>query len=232
MNTVVKVQDLVQKIGRKTVLNGLTFEVSEGECFGVFGAGGSGKTILLHILAGIDRFRSGTVEVLDCNVRKSESFKKRLGLVTQERSLFQDLNVAENLDFIATLKNAGRKDIQPLIERFDLECSLTEPVNMLETGMYQRLSLACALLNTPAILIVDDLPGNVDPYSCKIILRELVNFLSGGGTCIWGFSNIELCKQMDRVGWLEDGRMTIYGPQETYELWEEQASLHSNRAVD
>lgn len=219
MQAVIKVKDLVQKTGRKTVLNGLSFEVFSGECFGLFGARGAGKTTLLHILAGVDKFKSGSVEVLGYDVKKTEAFKKHLGLVTQERSLFRDLKVCENLDFLAALKNASREDILSVADRFELRDSLNEPVGALEAGTYQRLSLACALLNSPELLIVDELIDKIDLYSRRVIVRELIKFLSGGGSCVWGFSSIEFIEQMTRVGWLENGRITVYPPQEAKEKW-------------
>jgi hypothetical protein len=90
----------------------------------------------------------------------------------------------------------------------------------------QRLSfrsknaLACAMLNAPEVLIADELTGSFDLYSRHVILRELADFLSNGGACVWGFSSVELCGHMSRVGWLEDGRLTVYRPGECKELWE------------
>ncbi|BAF60983.1 hypothetical protein PTH_2802 [Pelotomaculum thermopropionicum SI] len=219
MRPVVKVKDLVQKAGRKTLLNGLSFEVYEGECFGLFGAGGAGKTALLHILAGVDRFRSGSVEVLGLDIRKGDAFKRHLGLVTQARSLFQDLKAGENLEFIAALKSAARENIPPLVERLGLKDCLNEPAAALDEGTYRRLSLACALLNSPKLLIADEPVKDVDPLSRRIILRELESFSAGGGTCIWSFSSMELCGRMSRVGWLENGQITLYRPAEAKALW-------------
>ncbi|APC09530.1 ATP-binding cassette domain-containing protein [Neomoorella thermoacetica] len=219
METIVAVKDLTQKIGKKTVLDGLSLEVSTGECLGIFGMEGSGKTALLHIIAGIDRFTSGKVEVAGVDVRKNEGFKKYLGLVTQERSLFHDLSAAENLDFIATLKNAGRENIDRLIERLELGEVLNQPAGSLEAGLYQRLALACALLNNPRLLIADELIGAIDLDSRRIILRELETFLAGGGTCIWAFSNAEFLPHTGRVGWLEKGKIAFYQPDEALAQW-------------
>jgi ABC-2 type transport system ATP-binding protein len=79
MAPLVKVTNLKQVIGRKNVLDCLSFELSDGGCLGLFGARGAGKTTLLHILAGIDRFKSGSVEITGCDIRKSEAFKSSWG---------------------------------------------------------------------------------------------------------------------------------------------------------
>lgn len=228
---VIKVTDLVQKIGRKTVLDGLNFAVARGECFGVSGAGGSGKSTLLHILAGIDRFSSGSVEVFGHDAGKSEAFKRRTGLVTQERSLFQDLNAGENLDYIAVLKNAPRENISVLVRRFELEQILGTPVSALEDGPYKRLALACALLNTPELLIADAPAQNIDPYSRQIILEQISAFLAAGGTCVWGFGSGEpvLLERMTGIGRLEGGRMTVHPPGEARRIWEENYAWNYTR---
>ncbi len=225
MTPLIRVNDLTQQIGPKNVLDKLSFELFSGECLGLFGVRGAGKTTLLHILAGIDRFKSGSVEVLGFDIRKSEVFKKQLGLVTQEQSLFRDLKVYENLEFISVLKNTGRENISGLVKRFELLKYLREPVGTLDAGIYQRLSLACALLNTPRLLIADDLINDIDPYSRRLILKELTRFITSGGACIWGFSRIEFCAATSRVGWLENGLLTLCSPQEAQEVWDNRLRL-------
>lgn len=232
MAPLVKVTNLIQVIGRKNVLDGISFELSAGECLGLFGARGAGKTTLLHILAGIDRFKSGSVEITGCDIRKSEAFKKQLGLVTQERSLFGDLNAYENLEFISVLKGAGKGCIPELIKRFELDSILGEPAGRLDAGIYQRLSMACALLNKPRLLIADDLINDIDPYSRHIVLKELNRFISDGGACIWSFSRVEFCSLTSRVGWLENGLVTLYSPREAQEIWESRIRLIEQQSGD
>ncbi|AGL02165.1 ATP-binding cassette domain-containing protein [Desulfoscipio gibsoniae] len=230
MEPIIIVRDLVQKIGRNMLLNGISFDVLPGESFGVFGVRGAGKTTLLHILAGIDRFKSGQVEVLGCNITKSENFKRNLGIVTQESSLFLDMTVGENLDFIAALKNASRADVYNLIERYELNDSLSEPVTVLTLGIFQRLSLACAMLNRPKLLIADEIIKDFDLYSRNLILRELRQFQAEGGTCVYGFSNIEFCEHMSKVGWLESGQMNIYEPKDAQTEWNRQVKFYTEQS--
>lgn len=221
MKPILSVNHLVQKRGRKTLLKDITFDVFPGERFGVFGTRGTGKTALLHILAGVDRFTSGQVEILDFNVQKTEKYKQNLGLVTQERSLFHDMSVAENLDFMAVLKKASHDDIQEMITRFELKNSLSFPLADLDSvGVFQRLSLACAMLNHPRIIILDDVVKDIDSGSRKIILRELDRFQAEGGTSIWSFSDIHDWDLMNRVGCLAEGNMTIHTPESAHEKWD------------
>jgi ABC-2 type transport system ATP-binding protein len=221
MEQVVSVVNLVQSYGRKPVLQGISFEVLAGERFGVFATAGAGKTALLHILAGIDRFRSGAVSVLGCDARRSESFKKSLGLVTDERSLFLDLTTAENLDFFAVLKSAPRQSIGALCHRLELDAHMNIQADLLDAGVFQRLSLACALLGGPRLLIIDDLFRDIDLMSRQLLLKELNCYSSDGGTCIWSFSDIKCCSLVNRVGWLENGVMNIVLPEQAIREWEQ-----------
>jgi len=225
LEPVIRVRQLVQKYGRQTLFNGLSFDVLPGESFGVFGFCGAGKTTLLHILAGVDRFKSGQVEVLGLNITKSEKFKRDLGIVTQEKSLFRDMTTGENLDFIAALKKASQANVDQVIERYELKDFLAEPITVLPMGAYQRLSLACAMLNRPKLLIADEIIKNFDLYSRNLILRELRQFQAGGGTCVYGFSSIEFCEQMSQVGWLESGQMHIYKPKDARAEWDRQVKI-------
>ncbi|MEA4900376.1 ABC transporter ATP-binding protein [Desulfitobacterium sp.] len=228
MEPIIRVDHLVQKMGRKTFLNDLSFEVMPGECFGVFGTRGTGKTTLVHILAGVDRFTSGEVEILGTNIRKSEKYKRDLGLLTQERSLFLDMSVYENLDFIAALKNAPRKNIEEMIERFELRELLKEPITVLDTiGTYQRLALACALVNQPKLLIVDEVIKDIDLYSRRLIIKELKQYLADGGTLVCAFSNIAMSHYMTRVGWLENMKMIIYTSETALAEWKKQEELYT-----
>lgn len=216
---IITVTDLIQNYGNKRILNEVSFQLYEGEILGIFGLRGTGKTSLLHVVAGVERFVSGSVEVLGHKVGKSQGYKDRLGLVTQKRSLFQDLNVYENLDFISAIKGQGKKAIPDLIERLELEAYLKEPVKRIDIGIYQRVALACALLNDPDILILDEIIRDIDLESRTIILREVTRFLDAGHSCICAFGSIEYVPYMNRVLWLDQGVVTEYTPKEAVQAW-------------
>ncbi len=214
------VDDLVQIISRRVVLDRVGFSVDKGECLGIFGTRDSGKTTLLHILAGIDRFHSGSVEVMGCKLPRQQQFKKYTGLVTQKRSLFRDLRTGENFDFIAVLKGAAKQDIERVVYEFELQSYLKEPVSFLDAGVYQRVSLACAMLNSPRLLLLDEVIKDIDLYSRHLIVHKMSEFKEQGGTLVCCFSNIEFCSQMDRVGWLENRKIQLMKPSEVQARWE------------
>lgn len=221
---VITISGLVQKIGKNTVLNGIDLELYQGECLGIFGLRGVGKTTLLHAAAGVDRIKSGYIEVLGQRVNKSQAYKTKMGLVTQAPSLFADLNAAENLDLFCTIKRVSRERIQDSITRLQLEDYLREPLASLKVGVYQRLALGCALLNNPEILIIDEIIRDIDLESRRIILQVLEDHSKEGNSFLCGFSNMEYVHYMDRVAWLDDGKVHFYSPDEAENLWQ---SLYS-----
>lgn len=223
---VMTVSGLSQKRGRREVIKNLSFTLLQGECLGIFGLRGSGKTTLLHTLAGINRVSSGKVEILGHDINKSMGYKKGLGLVTQEPSLFKDLKVLENLDYIAVLKGCDTAPISPLVERLELNDYLKKSISSLDLGVYQRLSLACALVNKPKILIVDEIIRDIDLYSHHLIAKEIEAYVSAGGSCLWGFSNIEDASKMSRIVWLEAGVNEIYEPETALAKWYEIKKAH------
>ena len=224
-NIAVKVEELNKSFGPKTVLTDMSFELAVGECLGVFGMRGSGKTTLIHILAGIEPFSAGRAEVLGCSLNeRNYAYRSRMGLVTQAPSLFNDLTVLENMDYLAVLKGCGKEQIEPLGQRLQLKPYFKEAAGRLDVSIYQRLSLACALLNQPEILFIDDITKDIDLASLKIILREIREFRENGGTCVWGFSNMYYHQWMDRIVWLEEGRMVLFSPQEAQRRWDKMES--------
>ena len=222
MQPVIKAHDVVQVLNKKTVLKGIDLEVPGGDALGIFGTRGTGKTTLLHLLAGIDHFHSGKVEILGMDIQKGNAYKKYLGLVTQERSLFQELKVAENLDFIATLRGGSRAGLGQLVESLELHPLLKEPVSTLEDGAYQRVALACALLGDPKILLADELIRDIDFYSQGLLLKTVRQFLKEGGTFVCGFSQMDYAGQLNRIAWLTDGQLTFYCPEEAVKEWQRQ----------
>lgn len=227
MEEIIKVENLIQRSGGKTILDKISFTVKEGEVFGLCGPRGAGKTSLLHILAGIDRFASGNVEVLGCNIRKTEKFKREVGLVTQVPSLFMDLSAGENLDFLAALKSASRKSVKETAERLELGEVLRQRARKMLPGAYQRLSLACALLNHPRLLLLDNFADNLDGESLRLIFEEISRFHGEGGTIVAVLTRPEFFSLAGRIGFFEQGRMQVMESEAAAALWREQMDYAS-----
>lgn len=222
MEEIIRVENLLQVVKGKTILNQVSFSVGEGEAFGLFGPRGAGKTSLLHILAGIDRFTSGRVQVFKADVNKTEKFKKQLGLVTQVPSLFGDLSAKENLDFLAALKGVPRSSVAEAVEGLELEGCLNRRVGKISPGEYGRLALACAMLGRPPLLLLDNFADNLDPDSLRLIYDKVAGFHQEGGTIVFVISRPEAFSAAARVGFLKAQGMEVLEPEAAAGLWREQ----------
>lgn len=222
MGEIIKVENLVQRVKSRTLLNEVSFSVHQGQSLGLFGPRGAGKTSLLHILAGIDRFVSGTVEVLGQDVSRTEKFKGKIGIVTQVPSLFKDFSGYENLDFLACLKGVSKEYLQEILLNLELEDSLKQRAGKMLPGTYARLSLACALLGNPSLLLLDNFAENLDVLSLRLITTELRRFQDAGGTVVIAADTPEFLCPVHEVGFMEEGRLELLDPEAATALWQAQ----------
>lgn len=152
------------------LLNGITFEAAEGELTALVGADGAGKTTLMRIAAGILAPQSGTVSVLGETIQVGEAAAQSLiGYMPQKFGLYEDLSVMENFLLYADLFGLGEKERETrfaeLLAMTDLTRFTARPAGKLSGGMKQKLGLACALLNRPRLLLLDEPSVGVDPLS-------------------------------------------------------------------
>lgn len=152
------------------LLNDITFEAAEGELTALVGADGAGKTTLMRIAAGILAPQSGTVSVLGETIQVGEAAAQSLiGYMPQKFGLYEDLSVMENFLLYADLFGLGEKERETrfaeLLAMTDLTRFTARPAGKLSGGMKQKLGLACALLNRPRLLLLDEPSVGVDPLS-------------------------------------------------------------------
>ncbi|MDO4934603.1 MAG: ABC transporter ATP-binding protein, partial [Prevotella sp.] len=145
--------------GRVTALRGVTFDVEEGEIFGLIGPDGAGKTTLFRILTTLMLPDGGTASVdgLDV-VADFKSIRRRIGYMPGRFSLYQDLSVEENLDFFATIFGTTVKENYHLVEDIyrQIEPFRKRRAGKLSGGMKQKLALSCALIHAPRVLFLDE----------------------------------------------------------------------------
>ena len=174
-----------QRFGDFVAVDRLTFDVRNGEIFGLLGANGAGKTTTIRMLAGLLRPSSGggTVGGWDINTQ-FESIKKSIGYMSQRFSLYDDLTVEENLQFFAGVYGLSRARIEERTAELDEALGLGEWLGRrtaaLPLGFKQRLALGAAILHRPAILFLDEPTSGVDPIARRHFW-ELINGLAAGG---------------------------------------------------
>ena len=220
-------QALVRRFGETRALDGLSFAVERGELFGLVGADGAGKTTAIRALAGLIALDGGRAEVAGRDPAKGgAAVRESLGLVPQQASLYPDLSVAENLRFFARLFCLPKKVFCERQERL-LGITRLSPfadrrADALSGGMYKKLSLACALLHRPEVLLLDEPTVGVDPVSRRELWALLHEFVHDGMTVLLSTPYMDEAERCHRVALVHRGRLLLEG--EPHVLLEEFAA--------
>jgi ABC-2 type transport system ATP-binding protein len=202
----VTVTDLVVDRGPRRVLPGLTFAVPAGRVTGLLGPSGSGKTTLMRAIVGVQVVRSGQVTVLD-EPAGSPALRDRVGYVTQAPSVYADLTVRENVRYFASLYGMGAREADAAIADVGLTDATGQLVDDLSGGQRGRASLACALVGSPEVLVLDEPTVGLDPV-LRVELWERFHALAAAGTTLIVSSHVmEEAGRCDRLLLLRDGEL-------------------------
>jgi ABC-2 type transport system ATP-binding protein len=207
-----RVRDLWKRYGSIEAVRGVSFEVAEGEIFGLIGPDGAGKTSTFQILAGVTEATDGTAEVFDRPAREARS---ETGYLTQSFSLYPDLTVAENLRYAGDLRRVPREDIDArggrYLDMFDLARFTDRLAGQLSGGMKQKLSLACALVAEPRVLLLDEPTTGVDPVSRREFWDALAHLAASGLTVLVATPYLDEAERCRRVALIHKGELRQVG---------------------
>ena len=202
----ITVSDLVVDRGRRRVLPGLSFTVPAGQVTGLLGPSGSGKTTLMRALVGVQQVRSGEVTVLG-EPAGSPDLRSRVGYVTQAPSVYEDLTVRENVRYFASLYAVSAREADAAIADVGLTDAAGQLVRDLSGGQQGRVSLACALVGSPEVLVLDEPTVGLDPV-LRVELWERFHALARLGTTLIVSSHVmEEAGRCDRLLLLRDGEL-------------------------
>jgi len=202
----VTVTDLTVVRGATTALDGVSFEIPAGEVTGLLGPSGSGKTTLMRAIVGVQRITAGTVTVFG-EPAGSASLRSRIGYVTQAPSVYDDLTVAENLDFFASVLGVPAARVETCIRIVDLTGFADRVVARLSGGERSRVSLAVALLGEPDLIVLDEPTVGLDPVLRKD-LWETFHRLADDGAAVFVSSHVmDEATRCDRLLLMRDGRL-------------------------
>ena len=213
----VSVEHVVRRFGARAVLNDVSFTVEPSQAFGIAGANGSGKTVLLRLLASLDRPTSGRVAIHGYNsVRRARAVRDRIGYVPEEPMLYDGLNAEQYLQFVGRARGLGKQvrqvAVDTLLQVVGLEERRWRDVSSFSPGERRRLALASALVHEPDVLLLDDPLRGLDGFARLEqieVLRELHRL---GSTMVLSATRPEdLLEVCDRVGVLRDGSMVWSG---------------------
>jgi ABC-2 type transport system ATP-binding protein len=210
----IDVHGLQKSFGARTVVDGLTLQVAEGEVCGFLGGNGSGKTTTIRMLCGLltpDGGR-GTCLGLDL-VRDAPLIRRRVGYMTQRFSFYEDLTVFENLDFVASVyEMANRREAVPdIMTRMGLADRRDQLAGQLSGGWKQRLALAACVLHQPKLLLLDEPTAGVDAKARREFWDLIQDLAAEGLTVLVSTHYMDEAARCKRIVYLSDGRIVVQG---------------------
>jgi ABC-2 type transport system ATP-binding protein len=212
---VLSARGLVVRYGGVEAVKGLDLQVPRGQVIGLIGPDGAGKTSSLRVFAGLLRATAGTVEVLGRDAwRHRRALHHRLGYLAQRFALYGDLTVDENVQFFALLLGVNdwraRRDM--LLERVALAEFRDRQADRLSGGMRQKLALACSLMHSPDILVLDEPTTGVDPVTRREFWRLLADLVAEGLTLVIATPYLDEAERCSRVVLMHQGRVLADAP--------------------
>ena len=208
---VIETHNLTKRFGNKTILNDLNFVVEEGDFFGLIGQNGAGKTTLINTLLGLYHVSGGTFEILGYKKKMLDNVKKELGIMPDVSNLYEDMNAAEFLKYMACLKGIkiSKNEVGILLERVGLNVGNIKIKNY-SFGMKKKICIAQALLGNPRLIFLDEPTSGVDPESI-LKIQDLFKDLNKEGSSIFITSHNlqEIEKLCNKVAILKNGSFKI-----------------------
>lgn len=204
---------LVKRYDEQTVVAGIDLAIRAGECFGLLGPNGAGKTTTLRMLMGLTPPSEGSIEVLGLPIpAQAREMRRRAGVVPQFDNLDPDFTVRENLLTYASYFGLSRRDladrIEQLLDYAQLADRADAAISALSGGMKRRLTLARALINDPALIVLDEPTTGLDPQARQHIWERLRRLLNQGRTLILTTHYMEEAERLcDRAAIIDRGRI-------------------------
>jgi ABC-2 type transport system ATP-binding protein len=212
----IRIEDLSKSFGAVKAVDGVTFEVQQGEILGLLGPNGAGKTTTLRLLSGFLRPDSGTIQVADLDVTdQAGQVRERIGYLPEYNPLYQDLLVYDYLHYIAEMRGILPQDRENRVRDIVARCGLAEVVakkiGELSKGNRQRVGLAQAIIHDPEILILDEPTAGLDPNQISEI-RDLIKQLGKEKTVVLSSHILsEVEATCDRVIIIHQGKVVADG---------------------
>ncbi len=213
---VIVARGLTKRFGDVVAVDHLDLRVRRAEVYGFLGPNGCGKSTTIRMLCGLLTASEGSVSVLGHRLpAEAEAVKRRIGYMTQKFSLYEDLSVAENLEFLAAVYGLSGKTsksrLHELYEQYNLVELRKQLAGTLSGGQRQRLALAAAVMHKPELLLLDEPTSAVDPQSRRDFWEALFNLADAGTTLLVSTHYMDEAERCHRLAILDRGRLVADG---------------------
>jgi len=210
----IEVRNLVKRFGTKTVVDHVTMNVAEGEIVGFLGPNGSGKTTTIRIMCGLLTPDEGEGRVLGYDLlTESLKIKREVGYMTQRFSFYEDLTIAENLEFVARLYRLRPVEeyVGRTLDDLGLSSRRNQLAGTLSGGWKQRLALAACIMHEPRLLLLDEPTAGVDPKARREFWDEIHRLAQGGLTVLVSTHYMDEAERCHRISYISYGKLLATG---------------------
>jgi ABC-2 type transport system ATP-binding protein len=212
----IRARGVSKRFGDLVAVDSVDMDVPRASVYGFLGPNGSGKSTTIRMLCGLLTPTAGRIDVLGLRIpEQAEALKRRIGYMTQKFSLFEDLSVHENLDFMATVQGlpaaARRARVDALIERYHFADRRRQLAGTLSGGQKQRLALASAVVHEPELLLLDEPTSAVDPESRRDFWEKLFELADAGTTILVSTHYMDEAERCHRLAILDHGVLVADG---------------------
>ena len=212
-------RDLRKTYGDTTAVAGLDLAIDPGTIYGFLGPNGAGKTTTMRMLTTLSTPTSGDARIGGHDVADRAAVRPHVGYLPEEPPVYEELTAREQLEYVAGLRDLGdeRADdrIALLLDRFDLAADADDRIGSYSKGMRQKVAISQALLHEPAVLLLDEPTGGLDPRAARTV-RETIDDLADDDVTVFLSTHIlpVVDELADTVGVLNDGELVAEGPPE------------------
>lgn len=211
---IIDVRGLTKHFGDRIVVDHFDMQVPKGRIYGFLGPNGSGKTTTLRMLCGLLNADAGEGTCLGYDIRReSHLIKRHVGYMTQKFGLYEDLSIAENLDFVARIFEVPerKKTVEATLTQLGLTARRDQLAGTLSGGWKQRLALAACLLHTPQLLLLDEPTAGVDPQARREFWDQLHDLAASGMTVLVTTHYMDEAERCHQLAYISEGRLLASG---------------------